>query len=95
LTVGVWDEGAVRATHQEFGGRVVSGDGTATLNDHATHVAGTIGAAGVNPMAKGMATAVNIRSYDWNNDLVELAQRRAVDGCIQPFLRSRTGLEIP
>jgi hypothetical protein len=72
LTVGVWDGGAVRATHQEFTGRVVSGDGAPNLDDHATHVAGTIGASGVNPAAKGMATGVSIRSYDWNNDLAEM-----------------------
>ena len=46
VTVGVWDGGAVRATHQEFGGRVTVKDGAAPL-DHSTHVGGTIAAAGV------------------------------------------------
>lgn len=76
-TVGVWDEGAVRPTHQEFGGRVTVKDGTTTLSDHSTHVAGTIGASGVTSSAKGMAPAVMIDSYDWNNDTSEMTGRGA------------------
>ena len=45
VTVGIWDGGAVRSTHQEFGGaRLTIKDG-GSLADHATHVAGTIAAA--------------------------------------------------
>lgn len=76
VTVGVWDGGAVRATHQEFGGRVTVKDGAANL-DHSTHVGGTIAAAGVDPMAKGMATAVNVDSYEWTNDKSEMTARGA------------------
>ena len=76
-TVGVWEGDAVRKTHQEFGGRVTIKDGTATLGNHATHVAGTIGASGVNSSAMGMATAVSIDSYDWNDDDSETASRGA------------------
>jgi len=72
LTVGVWDGGAVRSSHQEFDNRVTIVDG-ASFHYHATHVGGTIGAAGVDPAAKGMATEVNIRSYDWTNDEAEMA----------------------
>lgn len=73
LTVGIWDAGAVRTTHQEFsaGNRVSSIDGGAP-HDHSTHVAGTIGAAGVNADAKGMAPAVLIKSYNWDNDDAEM-----------------------
>ena len=67
VTVGVWDGGGVRATHQELTGRVTIKDG-ASLLDHSTHVAGTIGAAGIQPAAKGMAPAVVIDSYEWTND---------------------------
>ncbi|ELR99127.1 S8 family serine peptidase [Gloeocapsa sp. PCC 73106] len=73
VTVGVWDGGAVRGTHQELNGRVSSGDGISTLDNHATHVAGTIGAAGVVNAARGMASRVQIRSYSWNNDLAEMS----------------------
>jgi hypothetical protein len=64
ITALVYDGGQVRTAHQEFGGRaqVGAGDGTA-ISSHSTHVAGTIGAAGVNAAAKGMAPAVSIVSY--------------------------------
>lgn len=76
FTVGVWDGGAVRPTHQEFGGRVTVRDGAALL-DHSTHVGGTIAAAGVVAAAKGMATAANIDSYEWTNDKSEMTARAA------------------
>ena len=50
-TVGIWDGGGARTTHQEFGGRTTILDGGA-LADHSTHVAGTIGAAGVDTSGK-------------------------------------------
>ena len=71
-TVGIWDGGAVLDTHQEFGGRVTVIDGS-TPDDHATHVAGTIGAAGVDASAEGMASGATIRSYDWTDDYAEMA----------------------
>ncbi|NLS92909.1 MAG: S8 family serine peptidase, partial [Planctomycetaceae bacterium] len=77
-TVGVWDGGTVLATHQEFGSRVSVLDPPST-DDHATHVAGTIGAAGVDPAAEGMATAVDIQSFDWDDDFIEM---RANSGII-------------
>ncbi len=76
VTVGVWDGGAVRATHQEFGGRVTVKDGAANL-DHSTHVGGTIAAAGVVASARGMATAANVDSYEWTNDKSEMTARGA------------------
>lgn len=73
LKVGVWDGGSVRNTHQEFRtNRVVKRNSTATNDDHATHVAGTIGALGVQASARGMAPAVLIDSYDWNSDYAEM-----------------------
>jgi hypothetical protein len=71
LVAGVWDGGSVRATHQEFGGRVTVRDGSGSIN-HATHVGGTIAARGVTNNARGMATAARIDSYDWNSDLTEM-----------------------
>jgi hypothetical protein len=75
-TVGVWDEGAPRLAHQEFGGRVASMDGAA-LSDHATHVIGTICATGASAQAKGMAPGARVDSYDWNDDAAEVASRGA------------------
>ena len=80
LTVGIWDAGWVRFMHQEFDNdrvTVIDSDTAMDCNsifdDHATHVAGTIGASG-DPCdaAKGMAPAVNIDSYDWNGDVSEM-----------------------
>lgn len=71
ILAGVWDGGSVRATHQEFGGRVTVRDGSGSI-DHATHVGGTIAARGASANAKGMATAARIDSYDWNSDITEM-----------------------
>jgi hypothetical protein len=80
MTVGVWDAGAVRNLHQEFieGGRVSIMDG-ASFDDHATHVAGTIAAAGKSPNAKGMAVNARVDSYDWNSDTSEMLSRGATE----------------
>ncbi len=74
--VGVWDGGAIRTTHQEFVGRVTIMDGASAIF-HATHVGGTVGAAGVVGSAMGMAPSVSLRSFDWNNDNGEMAQQGA------------------
>lgn len=81
---GVWDGGAARTTHQEFGGRMTIGDGVTTLTDnsyHATHVTGTVGAAGVQANAKGMAPLSTVKTFDWNNDLAEVIAQ-AEDGLL-------------
>jgi len=70
----VWDGGQVRATHQELANRVTQQDSAPTLNDHATHVAGTMIATGINLFAKGMAYATEMLSaYDFNSDVSEMA----------------------
>ncbi len=72
ITVGEWDGGSVRATHQEFDTRASVMDG-ASVSWHATHVAGTIMASGIVSTAKGMAYAASLKSYDWNSDVAEMA----------------------
>jgi uncharacterized repeat protein (TIGR02543 family) len=66
LRVGVWENRVPRVTHQEFNdgptSRINNMDGLST-GDHATHVAGTIAAAGVSSNAKGMAFKAEIDSY--------------------------------
>ncbi|MDT8303290.1 MAG: FG-GAP-like repeat-containing protein, partial [Sedimentisphaerales bacterium] len=82
LIVGIWEAGDgsgayyVRSTHQELAGRVVFGDtsGTPVFSDHATHVAGTIAASGVNAAAHGMASEIDIRSYSVDNFIQEMYQ---------------------
>jgi hypothetical protein len=73
IKVGIWDGGSVRNTHQEFNTtRVVKKNSTAAVDDHATHVAGTIGASGFQASAKGMAPLVAIDSYEWTDDYAEM-----------------------
>lgn len=78
ISVGVWDGGEVLTTHQEFGGRVTyMPNQTEPVHFHATHVGGTIAAAGINSGAKGMAPAATIKSYDWDDDFGEMAAAAA------------------
>lgn len=77
ITIREWDGGAVRVSHQEYGGRVVMGDGASSTHYHATHVAGTIMASGVQSNAKGMAPAGSLRAFDWTNDESEMASEAA------------------
>ena len=78
IKVGVWDGGSVRNTHQEFNTtRVVKKNSTVAVDDHATHVAGTIGASGFQASAKGMAPLVAIDSWDWNSDYSEMTSSGA------------------
>ena len=78
VKVGVWDAGRVRNTHQEFNtNRVVNRNATAPLDDHATHVAGTVGASGFTASAKGMAPSVAIDSWDWSSDYAEMTSSGA------------------
>ena len=90
--VGVWDSGNIRSSHQELDGRVelmepLSGHYRPwhgrrhylSYSDHATHIAGTIGAAGIDSQALGMAPEVEILSYNYNDDLSEVAQAAMSD----------------
>jgi PKD repeat protein len=72
-----WDAGAVRLTHQEFNGRVTIGDSDTNYNYHATHVAGTMIASGINSEAKGMAYNATLKSFGWNFDVAEMALEAA------------------
>ncbi len=71
MLIGVWDEGSA-VDHIELGGRVV----TKEVNNHqthASHVTGTIIAAGINPLAKGMAPKGKVTNWYFDNDLAEMA----------------------
>ncbi len=71
MTVGIWDAGHILSSHSEYAGRVSFGDKAAN-NEHATHVAGTLGASGIVPEARGMAYEALIVSYDWQSDGAEM-----------------------
>lgn len=71
--LGVWDGGAVRATHQELTGRIVQRDNVTAISDHATHVSGTMIGSGANALAKGMSFgALNLQAWDFSNDGAEM-----------------------
>ena len=86
VTVSLFELAAAQQDHVEFGGRLTVNaiGGSNSDKNHATHVAGTIGAAGVSPAAKGMAPAVRIhqqcvetgsnqcRDRDWLEDKEKL-----------------------
>ncbi len=75
--LGEWDGGGILTTHQEFGSRVTQGDVPSSTSSHATHVAGTMIAAGVDAQAKGMAYEASLRAFDWNSDNSEMATEAA------------------
>lgn len=78
ITAAVFDGGRIRDTHDEFRDKFTKRiffHSNEPLDEHATHVAGTIGASGVNVSATGMARKVKIRSYDfYGDDLGSLEQ---------------------
>ncbi len=81
LVVGVWDAETALPGHLEFGSRIRVIDTASSPASHATHVTGTVGASGVREEAMGMAPAVLIDAYDWQNDRVEMAAAGA-DGLL-------------
>lgn len=70
----IWDGGSVRTGHQEFAGKTITlRNATTAIDDHATHVAGTMIAKGVYAPAKGMSFNANtLLSYDFDNDVSEI-----------------------
>jgi hypothetical protein len=71
-------DGAPDVAHQEFGGRLISHfDASRPVDDHATHVSGTIMAAGVVAAAKGMSPAATLHAFDANIDFDVLMKAKA------------------
>ena len=73
VIAGIWDQGSVRASHQEFATNRVSVMDGAAAYDHSTHVGGTLAALGVQATAMGMAPGLKLNSFDWNSDFAEMA----------------------
>jgi hypothetical protein len=77
-TLGVWEISRPRTTHAEFSNRITQIDNSnQTVGNHATHVSGTMIAAGVDPDARGMAYQANLAAWDANNDHSEMAAAAA------------------
>lgn len=71
----IWDAGSVLTTHQEFAGKTITLKNASTaVNEHSTHVSGTMIAKGVYAPAKGMSFGANtLLSYDYDNDVAEMS----------------------
>ncbi|WP_417861011.1 S8 family serine peptidase [Winogradskyella sediminis] len=104
MTVGVWDGGPADASHPEFQNTANTEsrltaldntivDGDTGFSSHATHVSGTVSAKGVDPDAKGMATNINVKSYNWTNDISEMVA--AVNAAVDPIILSNHSYGVP
>jgi len=80
--MGIWDKGVVYADHRELRGRSTIKTAGAAPAVHATHVGGTMVAAGINPNAKGMSFEGKINSYTWNTITAPLTQESLVNGML-------------
>ncbi|QAA81463.1 T9SS type A sorting domain-containing protein [Aequorivita sp. H23M31] len=80
---GVWDGGRTRASHVLLQNRVTQIDNPYQLNDHATHVSGTMIGTGdvANGAAKGMAPEAELLAHDFLNDEAEMTAA-AADGLL-------------
>ena len=78
LTIGIWDSGDVFTNHAEFeqtpgGTSLIALKDSVGVDGHATHVAGTLMAQGINSSAEGMANGANLDSYDFEDDISEMS----------------------
>lgn len=75
MVVGIYDQTRPKANHREFGNRVTQVDGsTEVISNHATHVTGTILAAGLNGNARGMANEATGWAFNWDGDISKMVQ---------------------
>lgn len=73
--LGLWDGGKVRADHRELSGKVSQTNAEVSiLNDHATHMAGILVGRGIYKPAQGMAFGGELKAWDFDNDLSEIAK---------------------
>lgn len=78
VAIGLWDGGIAVTNHTEFtNSRVWTGVDQGTnlpaISSHATGVAGTMVAAGIDTNVQGMAYEAQVESYDWNYNISEMA----------------------
>ena len=78
LIIGLWEAGGVpRLAHTEIAGRISVADGTTETSSHATHVAGTLIATGLNADVKGMAPRAKLIAHNSSSAIVEMTQLAA------------------
>ena len=75
MVVGIYDQTRPKFNHREFGNRVTQIDGSSEiLSNHATHVTGTLLAAGINSNARGMANEATGWAFNWDGDISKMIQ---------------------
>lgn len=79
IKIGIWEVAGLLPNHVEFGGRVNQRNTFTRVDNHATHVTGTIIAGGVNNNARGMAYEANALFYTANGDLNEMTSQATPD----------------
>jgi hypothetical protein len=78
INIGEWDSGNIRATHEQFSGRVTNNEGS-SISSHSTHVCGTlIGDGTGDAAAKGMAPSATVDGYNSSNDVAEMTTEAAL-----------------
>lgn len=78
INVGIWDGGAVYAAHSSLGvSRVTQKDNSQQIDDHASHVAGTMIANETISDIKGIAYQGNLWANDWGSDRSEMTIQAA------------------
>jgi hypothetical protein len=76
VALSYFEFGQADTSHPEFGGRLMTHLTATSDRDHATHVAGTMIAAGIDARAKGMAPAATLHEFDGNDDnFLDLKQK--------------------
>jgi hypothetical protein len=90
VTVGVWEAGGgIFSNHVEFGSRIIEGDTAMDLQAeqldqfhfHATAVAGTLAATGLDADARGVAYEANLKSFGSVGDYSEM-MTEAMNGMV-------------
>ena len=82
IEIGLWEAGGlVRLTHQEYVGRVSHGE-SASVTGHASHVSGTLIAAGIDASSRGMAPAATLVSRRSNDNESEMTAFAASGGML-------------
>ena len=97
MIAGIWDGGRVRETHELLQNRVDQIDGTTTISDHSTHVAGTMIGTGTvqGGAAKGMAPEAELWAYSFNNNISEMTTAAANGLLISNHSYGITAANVP
>ncbi len=72
-----WEQDLPLRSHQELAGRAHWAETMGLTSEHATHVCGTMIAAGVDPDAHGMSPEAHVVSYNWDYAEAEMATAAA------------------